>query len=215
MVRKRKLISHQQPEESRKGQKEVPRVLPPPRILLLGIHLGWAMHVPPGRTLRLTPSHKTWCQPWSRAVLLGSPPYCSPHGHPFPIKSLALSACVSPWTIYFRELDKHPEHFPLPATNSNAGRDFLCCNWHPDHLGYSGTTHLPMDKTQWPQLRLFCPWSPLDMDKWPECPERVKTKRLYRPLSPSLSFLLLTLPTLLFFLVPQSWMQESGQRASG
>ena len=35
-------------------------------------------------------------------------PYCSPPGCPFPIKSLALSADVSPWTIHFRMLDKSP-----------------------------------------------------------------------------------------------------------
>ena len=35
-------------------------------------------------------------------------PYCSPPGCPFPIKSLALSAHVSPWTIYFQVLDKSP-----------------------------------------------------------------------------------------------------------
>ena len=33
-------------------------------------------------------------------------PYCSPPGHPFPLKSLALSAHVSPWTIHFQVLDK-------------------------------------------------------------------------------------------------------------
>ena len=35
-------------------------------------------------------------------------PYCTPHGCPFTIKSLALSAHVSPWTIYFWVLDKSP-----------------------------------------------------------------------------------------------------------
>ena len=35
-------------------------------------------------------------------------PYCSPPGCPFPIKSLALSAYVSPRTIHFRVLDKSP-----------------------------------------------------------------------------------------------------------
>ena len=35
-------------------------------------------------------------------------PYCSPPGHPFPIKSLALSAHVSPQKIPFRVLDKSP-----------------------------------------------------------------------------------------------------------
>ena len=35
-------------------------------------------------------------------------PYCSPPGCPFPVKSLAVSAHVSPWTIHFRVLDKSP-----------------------------------------------------------------------------------------------------------
>ena len=35
-------------------------------------------------------------------------PSCSPPRHPFPTKSLALSACVSPWTIHFLVLDKSP-----------------------------------------------------------------------------------------------------------
>ena len=37
-------------QEFGKGQKEMPGVLPPPRILS-GIHLGWAMCAPPARTL--------------------------------------------------------------------------------------------------------------------------------------------------------------------
>ena len=36
-------------------------------------------------------------------------PYCSPFGCPFPIKSLALSAHVSPQTVHFLVLDKSPE----------------------------------------------------------------------------------------------------------
>ena len=47
-------------------------------------------------------------------------PYCSPPGRPFPIKSLALSAHVSPWTIHFQVLDRSPVSgpggVPLPAT---------------------------------------------------------------------------------------------------
>ena len=92
-----KLISHQQPEELRKGQKEMPSVLPPPRILLLDIHLGWAMHVPPGRTLKLIPSHKTWdWKPWGRAVLLGSPTLLLSPWAPLPNKvTRFVSLCVS------------------------------------------------------------------------------------------------------------------------
>ena len=43
-------------------------------------------------------------------------PSCSPPRHPFPIKSLALSAPVSPRTIHFQVLDKSPVSGPLPAT---------------------------------------------------------------------------------------------------
>ena len=47
-------------------------------------------------------------------------PYCSPHGYPFPIKSLALSADVFPQTIHFWVLDKSPVSGP--------GRGPLSCN---------------------------------------------------------------------------------------
>ena len=47
-------------------------------------------------------------------------PYCSPPGHLLPIKSLALSAYVSPWTIHFQVLDRSPVSgpggVPFPAT---------------------------------------------------------------------------------------------------
>ena len=39
-------------------------------------------------------------------------PYCSPPGCPFPIKSLVLSADMSPRTIHFRVLDKSPVSGP-------------------------------------------------------------------------------------------------------
>ena len=39
-------------------------------------------------------------------------PYCSPPRCPFPIKPLALSACVSPRTIHLRVLDKSPVSGP-------------------------------------------------------------------------------------------------------
>ena len=42
----------------------------------------------------------------------GSLTYCSPPGCPFPIKSLALSAHVSPRTIHFWVLDKSPVSGP-------------------------------------------------------------------------------------------------------
>ena len=51
-------------------------------------------------------SYKTWdCKPHGRAVLLGSLTCCSLPQCPFPVKSLALSAHVSPGTIHFPVLD--------------------------------------------------------------------------------------------------------------
>ena len=51
-------------------------------------------------------------------------PYCSPPWCPFPVKSLALSAHVSPWIIHFRVLDKSPVSGPgrgPPSCNRPAG----------------------------------------------------------------------------------------------
>lgn len=50
LVRNTELIGHHQ-EEFRKDQKEMPHVLPSPRILIASIHLGWTMLAPPGSTL--------------------------------------------------------------------------------------------------------------------------------------------------------------------
>ena len=81
--------------------------------------------------------------------------------------------------------------------------------------GTRGPAHPPTDQTQWPQLGPFCPWSPPDVDDWPECPDWVRNKRFCWLLSPSLSLSsfqpLLSYP---FFLLSWSWMQESCGRAS-
>ena len=54
------------------------------------------------------------------------------------------------------------------------------CNWwglfisETDILTTQGTQSpacLPMDQTQRLQLGPFCPWSPPDVDNWPECPD--------------------------------------------
>ena len=46
-------------------------------------------------------------------------PCCSPPRRPFPVKSLAFLAYVSPWIIHFQMLDKStlsgPERVPLPV----------------------------------------------------------------------------------------------------
>ena len=46
-------------------------------------------------------------------------PCCCPPGCPFPIKSLALSARVSHWTIHFRVLDKSPLLGPGSSPSCN------------------------------------------------------------------------------------------------
>ena len=77
----------------------------PPRILLPGIQPGWAMSIPPEWLARDNPepnpitikpktvSHAAEQFSW---VPL---PYCSPPRCPLPIKSLALSARVSPLSV--------------------------------------------------------------------------------------------------------------------
>ena len=156
------LISHHQPEEFGKGQKEKTHVWPPPRILLFGIHLGWTRHAPPGRTL----SQNDWLKEYletnpitikpktaSHVAELFSwvpLPYCSPPGCPFPIKSLALSAHVSPRTIHFWVLDKSPVLGP--------GRGPLSCNkWR---LWWDSSS---LQLTSWPlgvlRGQLACHWT--------------------------------------------------------
>ena len=118
------LISHHQLEEFGKGQKETSQVRPPPRILLSGIHLGWtkmctsrkdsesewlAKDNPKTNPITIKPETAShMAEPFSWVPL----PYCSPPGCPFPIKSLDLSAHVSPWTIHFWVLDKSPVSGP-------------------------------------------------------------------------------------------------------
>ena len=92
----------------------------PSRSLLSEIHLGWVMHGPPGRTLsqndwpETIQNHKTRdCEPHDRTVFRVSLMLLLSTGSTFlikslPIKSLALSAHVSPQTIHFRVFDKSP-----------------------------------------------------------------------------------------------------------
>ena len=90
----------------RRGEMPVHMSYQPPRILLVGIHPGWAMSSPLGKTLSQdglardssetnpitikpeTASHMAEQFSW---VPLTSP---SPRRHPFPVKSLALSALL-------------------------------------------------------------------------------------------------------------------------
>ena len=104
------IISHHQPEEFRKGQKE----MPPPRILT-GIHLGWTRRAPElewlakdnPETNPVTINPRLWATWQSSPPGFPYPPaLCL--GTPFPMNSLTLSECVPPWTIHFWMLGKSP-----------------------------------------------------------------------------------------------------------
>ena len=95
LVRNTELTSHHQQEEFRKGQKETSCVLPPPRILLAGTHLVWAVDGPPGSTL----SQNNWSA--TTRKLIPSPQnsrlwttwQSSPPGFSYP---LVLHSCTLP-----------------------------------------------------------------------------------------------------------------------
>ena len=62
-------------------------------------------------------------------------PYCFPPRCLFPIKSLALSTHVSPWTIHFRVLDKSPVLGPgrdPPSCNRTIGKQSENFPWSKD-----------------------------------------------------------------------------------
>ena len=120
-----------------------------PRILLTGIHLGWAVACATRKdpasdwlardnpeTNPITIKPETASQvaeqfPWVPLLC------CSLPRHPFPIKSLALSARVSPRTIHFQVLDKSPLSGPgrgPPSCNKmnyqyGKARTFLHALW--------------------------------------------------------------------------------------
>ena len=102
--------------ERAKGERRCPSTGPTKsRNPSRGIHLGRVMHAPPRilkdpeseRLARDNPeTHPITIKPETTShgaeQFSGVPsPSCSPPGRPFPIKSLALSARVSPRTIHF------------------------------------------------------------------------------------------------------------------
>ena len=134
-------------------------------------------------------------------------PYCSPPGCPFPIKSLALSAHVSPRTIHFRVLDKSPVSGP--------GRGPSSCNkwrlWRglffpeTDILttrGTQGPACLPMDQTQWPNWDPFVPGLLLTRTTGQSAPTGKEQETLLISLPFPLCLLSLTLPILPCFSSP-------------
>ena len=77
-------------------------------------------------------------------------PYCSTLWCPFPIKSLALSAHVSPWTIHFWVLDKSPVSGP--------GRGPPSCNTFRRSFSLHRTDQLQLLQHQWLGYRLGLLW---------------------------------------------------------
>ena len=100
------LTSHNKTEEFGKGQKETPHVRLPLRILLPGIHLGWATWVLPERTLshdRPKTAQKLILSPWNPRLWAlwqshspGLPYATALHPGALPNKtSCFVSSCVS------------------------------------------------------------------------------------------------------------------------
>ena len=138
-------------------------------------------------------------------------PHCSLPGCPFPRKSLASSAHVSPQTIHLRLLDKSPVSGP--------GRGPPSCNkWRlwwglffaeTDILttrGTQGPACLPMDQSghNWDP---FVPGLLLTWTTGQSAPTGKEQETLLTSLPFRLSFFSLALPILPVFLVPRSWTQ--------
>ena len=134
------LISHHQPEEFRKGLKETLRVRPLLESLSLASilaerwcatrkdsELEWlAKDHPETNPITIKPETASHAADQFSWVPL---PYCSPPGHHFPIKSLALSALVSPQTVHFQVLDKSPVSGPGRGPPScNRQTNSICNN---------------------------------------------------------------------------------------
>ena len=87
-------------------------------------------------------------------------------------------------------------------------------DWHLENLGYSGTS-LPVNRLDpAAATRTLCPWFPLNVNDWPECPDWVKDKKFYwlPPLPFPLSFFFSTPSLLSFILLSWSWLWGSGWR---
>ena len=146
-------------------------------------------------------------------------PSCSPPRCPFPIKSLALSAHVSPGTIHFQVLDKSPVLGPGRGPPS----------WNKWRLWWESSS---LRLTSWPlgvlRGQLACQWTRPSGRNWgrfvpgllltrttgQSAPTGEEQETLLTSLPFPLSVLSLALPILPAFLVPRSWTQESGRRAS-
>ena len=106
------------------------------------------------------------------------------------------------------------KEFPFLQQMATLAGTLLHYDWHPDHSGYSGTSLLaegPDPVTTSRTLLSLVSWC----RQLARVPQSGKEQEiLLTSLPSSLSFLSLTLLLYPFFLVPWSWTQESGRRAS-
>ena len=124
-------------------------------------------------------------------------PYCSPPGCPFPIKSLAWSAHVSPWTIHFRVLDKSPAAGPgrgPPSRNGTSGKASACqCRRHKRCRFNAWFRKIPW-RRQWQPILVFLPgeshrqwslvgYSPRGHRIGHDLATKQQQKRIYDPLT--------------------------------
>ena len=95
-----------------KRREEIPvhKAQQPPRILLAGLHLDWHMFHQEGSKGKPNYHKAQHCNPMAEHFSWVSLPYYSPSRPLFPIKSLALTAHVSPWTIHFYFVSVHSVH---------------------------------------------------------------------------------------------------------
>ena len=147
----------------------------------------------PKTTQKLIHHHKTqdW-EPRGRAVLLGSLTLLLSTWVPFPNKiSCFISICVSSDNS-FLSVRQEPSFGPwkgspfLQQMVTLVGT-LLLWDWHPDHSGYSGA-NLPANRPDpvaatGTLLSLVSSWR----GQLARVPRPVRNKRLYWPLSPSLS----------------------------
>ena len=154
------------------------------------------MRVPPKRLwIRVAKDHletnpitiKLDCEPRGRAVLLGSLTLLFFTWVPFPNKkSCMVSTCVFSDNSFLR-LDKDPWKGSPFLQQMATLMGVLRWDWHPDHSGYSEAS-LPVNgpdtaATTGTLLSVVSSWC----GQLARVPQPVRNKRLYWPLSPSLS----------------------------
>ena len=127
-----------------------------------------------GKGLKETPH--VHCEPRGRAVLGFLTLLLSTRG-PFPNKTSCFVSTYVSSDNSFPSVRQEPSFGPwkgslFPQQMVTLVGFFFAETDILTTWGTQGPACLPMDQTQRPQLGPFCPWSPPDVDNWPECPDR-------------------------------------------